>query len=292
MSFWKSIAERIAAATEGPFSPATPRVIGGGCINEAVILEDGSCRFFVKTNRSEYADMFAAEAEGLVTIAATRTVRVPQVVCHDVADGRAFLALEYLPLGGHGGDEALGRALAAMHGHGVDRFGWHRDNTIGSTPQPNTWSDDWIVFLRERRLGQMLERVGADGGEARLLRLGEELLGRLGGFFVAYTPVSSLLHGDLWGGNRATLDSGEPVIFDPAVYYGDREADLAMTELFGGFSPRFYAAYREAWPLDVGYAVRKDLYNLYHVLNHYLLFGGGYGRQAESLMLRLLAQLR
>lgn len=288
---WKRIAERIGAVTGTPFSPATRQTVGGGCINDALVLADGPRRFFVKTNDAGRAAMFEAEAEGLAAIAATHSVRVPQPVCHGVAGDHSFLVLEYLPMDGHGGDEALGLALAGMHGHTAGRFGWHRDNTLGTTPQPNAWVDSWTAFLRERRLGHLLHLIHAGGGETRLLGLGEELLGRLPGVFQGYAPVPSLLHGDLWGGNWATLDSGEPVIFDPAVYHGDREADIAMTELFGGFSPRFHAAYREAWPLEAGYAVRKDLYNLYHVLNHHLLFGGGYGRQAESLMTRLLAQL-
>lgn len=292
MSIWHTIAVQITRVTGQGFTPASPRGVGGGCINESVVLADGQRRFFVKTNTAARLAMFEAEAEGLAAIAVTASVRVPRPVCHGVAGERSYLVLEYLDLGGHGGDEALGRALAAMHGHTAERFGWHRDNTIGSTPQPNAWMDDWPAFLRERRIGYLLRLIAARGGSASLLRQGEKLLDGLEGFFSGYTPVPSLLHGDLWGGNWATLDAGEPVIFDPAVYYGDREADLAMTELFGGFSPRFYAAYREAWPLDGGYAVRKDLYNLYHVLNHYLLFGGGYARQAETMMARLLAARR
>jgi len=289
MTIWSTIAAHITDVTGKGFKPAAPRAAGGGCINEAVVLADGSRRFFVKTNSAARLAMFEAEAEGLAAIAATASVRVPQPVCHGAAAERSYLVLEYLALDGRGGDEALGIALAAMHGHTAARFGWHRDNTIGSTPQPNAWLDDWPAFLRERRLGHLLRLIAARSGPTSLLRQGEKLLDGLEGFFSGYTPLPSLLHGDLWGGNWATLEAGEPVIFDPAVYHGDREADLAMTELFGGFSPRFYAAYRDAWPLDAGYAVRKDLYNLYHVLNHYLLFGGGYARQAETLMTRLLA---
>ncbi len=123
----------------------------------------------------------------------------------------------------------------------------------------------------------------------QLQRLGEKLMDTLPAFFAGYTPQPSLLHGDLWSGNHAFLADGTPVIFDPAAYYGDRECDLAMTELFGGYSAEFYAAYRAAYPLDAGYATRRDLYNLYHILNHANLFGGGYTRQAEQMMQRLLA---
>jgi len=235
--------------------------------------------------------MFAAEAEGLAEIARSATVRVPQPITWGSAEGHAFLVLEYLALGGGAADEALGRQLAAMHRVTAPRFGWHRDNTIGDTHQPNIQEAEWLTFWREHRLGFQLE-LAARNGAAGLARRGEALLGRLDGLFPGYTPLPSLLHGDLWGGNYAVAEDGEPVIFDPATYYGDREADIAMTELFGGFAARFYAAYREAWPLDAGYATRRTLYNLYHVINHFNMFGGGYGGQAERMVDRLLAELR
>lgn len=288
---WKAIADRIQFLIGGSFRPTAPEPVSGGCINDAMVLSDGAQHFFVKLNRGDKVGMYEAEAEGLSAIAATHTVRVPGVIDFGVAEDTAYLVLEYLQPGGCGGDGALGESLAAMHHHTTTRFGWHRDNTIGATPQPNAWHEDWLCFLRERRIGYLLDRACARGGDARLRDLGDELLHRLPELFGGYTPVPSLLHGDLWGGNWATLASGEPAVFDPAVYYGDREADLAMTELFGGFSPRFYAAYQAAWPLDAGYALRKDLYNLYHVLNHFLLFGGGYARQAQAMASRLLAQL-
>jgi fructosamine-3-kinase len=181
----------------------------------------------------------------------------------------------------------LGDQLAALHRATESRFGWHRGNTIGSTPQSNEWHEDWIVFYRERRLRVQIDLAARRMG-APLRQLGETLMERLPEFFQDYRPAPSLLHGDLWSGNVATMREGDPVIFDPAVYYGDREADIAMTELFGGFSADFYAAYRRAWPLDPGYETRKSLYNLYHVLNHFNLFGGGYGMQAQQMMQRLL----
>jgi fructosamine-3-kinase len=170
------------------------------------------------------------------------------------------------------------------------RFGWDRDNTIGSTPQLNEPSVDWVTFWRERRLGYQLELAARNGYRGRLKQRGERLLDGLGAL-LDHNPVPSLLHGDLWGGNLGYDEAGEPVIFDPACYFGDREADLAMTELFGGFGRRFWAAYQEAWPLSEGYPVRKHLYNLYHVINHLNLFGGGYLSQAESMIDRLLAEI-
>ncbi|MGQ9685924.1 MAG: fructosamine kinase family protein [Thiobacillaceae bacterium] len=286
-----AIAAAIERATGKPFTPRADRAAGGGCINTARILEgsDGR-RYFVKTNRASRLAMFEAEAAGLEAIRATGTVRVPTPICSGSSGDEAWLVLEYLDMGGRGSAADLGRRLAALHRQTWDRYGWHRDNTIGSTPQINTPCADWIEFYRVHRLGHQYALAVRHGAPHRLLKRGEQLLAGLEGFFVGHRPAPSLLHGDLWGGNFAYCQ-GEPVLFDPAVYFGDREADLAMTELFGGFPGDFYAAYREAWPMDAGYRVRKDLYNLYHVLNHFNLFGGGYLPQAEHMTERLLAEL-
>lgn len=290
MAALDEIAAAISHATGEAFRPEAQHNAGGGCINQAFILAGGARRYFIKTNRADLAWMFEAEAEGLDEILKSRSLRAPQPICHGIAGNSAYLALEYLDLGGHGSPSELGRQLAAMHRHTTGQFGWKRNNTIGSTPQNNPWTQDWVEFLREHRLGFQLGLAAQNGLGNKLRKSGEMLLARLGVFFQDYQPVPSLLHGDLWGGNAAFTRSGEPVIFDPAVYFGDREADLAMTELFGGFNASFYSAYREAWPLDTGYSTRKTLYNLYHILNHANLFGGGYIGQAESMMQRLLAE--
>jgi fructosamine-3-kinase len=166
------------------------------------------------------------------------------------------------------------------------------DNTIGSTPQKNTPRQDWVAFWREQRLGYQLQLAARQGHGGALQRQGEQLLEYLPDFFTDHRPQASLLHGDLWSGNYSIDSQGQPVIFDPAVYFGDREADLAMTELFGGFGAEFYAAYNSSWPLEPGYAVRKTLYNLYHILNHLNLFGGGYLSQAQRMIQHLLAEVR
>jgi fructosamine-3-kinase len=193
-------------------------------------------------------------------------VRVPRVLEH----GADFVLLESLELRRDGDWGELGRLLARLHRETGSRFGWHRDNHIGRSPQANGWMDDWNEFWWTRRLEPQLRRAGLDANFLRnALR--------------DHRPVPSLLHGDLWSGNAGFTDEG-PVLFDPAVYYGDREADLAMTELFGGFAPGFYAAYERELPLDEGYAWRKHLYNLYHLLNHLNLFGGGYRAQVEATL--------
>ena len=293
MTLAAGVGEAIGAATGAAFSAAALRPVGGGDIHRAFSVRDGARRYFVKANRAEWLPMFDAEADALHALAATHTVRVPQPVCKGAADGEAFLVLEYLDLRGNGDAALLGRQLADLHrAPQGPQYGWAHDNWIGSTPQPNGWLPDWIGFWRDRRLGFQLQLAAQNGYGGALQRDGDTLLAHLDAFFDGYVPAPSLLHGDLWGGNHGFLADGSGVIFDPAVYVGDRECDLAMSELFGGFSPDFYAAYREAWPLDAGFAVRKMLYNLYHILNHANLFGGGYAAQAQRMMAQLLAQLR
>ncbi|AFL75640.1 fructosamine kinase family protein [Thiocystis violascens] len=289
MTAWDVIAARIGTVTGEPFQIRHQRPIGGGCINTACLIGDGRRGFFVKLNAAERLAMFEAEAEGLDALAATGAMRVPAPVCAGLAGDQSYLAMETLDLGGRLDGALAGRQLAQLHRATAQTFGWHRDNTIGATPQPNTPRADWIDFWREHRLGYQLELAAAKGYGGRLRSSGERLLGALDAL-IGHRPPSSLLHGDLWGGNIGATPDGQPVIFDPAVYHGDREADLAMTELFGGFDARFQSAYREAWPLDSGYAVRKILYNLYHILNHLNLFGGGYLSQAQGMIDRLLAE--
>lgn len=290
---WTAIAADIGRATGQRFDPGTPRSVGGGCINTAYSLGDDGNRYFVKINDADRLSMFEAEASGLEEMAETGTIRVPRPVCTGRSGGRSYIAMEHMALGGHKSDgaEEAGRLLAAMHRTSVSGFGWGRDNTIGSTPQPNGWDRSWIEFWRRQRLGFQLDLAARNGYRGRLQRQGERLIDAFGAL-IDHAPVPSLLHGDLWGGNLGFDRDGHPVIFDPAVYYGDREADVAMTELFGGFGRSFYAAYDEAWALDPGYGTRKHLYNLYHILNHLNLFGAGYLGQAESIMGRLLSEIR
>ncbi|MHB1084985.1 MAG: fructosamine kinase family protein [Thiobacillus sp.] len=286
------LAGAISRASGVSFKVLNTQAVHGGDISQAFTLSDGTRSFFVKVQAATRLDLFETEATGLAELAHANAVRVPQHVCHGVAAGQAYLVLEHLSLKPHGDAAQLGRLLAQLHRVSAPQSGWSRDNWIGATPQPNDWRDDWIDFWRAQRLGFQLRLAAANGYGGALQRDGEILMARLGDFFADYHPVPSLLHGDLWGGNHAYLADGSPVIFDPAVYFGDRECDLAMSELFGGFAPAFHSAYCEAWPLDVGYAVRKPLYNLYHILNHANLFGGGYAAQAARMSAQLLAHIR
>jgi fructosamine-3-kinase len=243
---------------------------------------------FVKTGPPAALDMFEAEAEGLHELAAANVIRVPEVFKCGIENGQAFIAMEKLQLRSATpeSDRRFGEQLAALHRCTSETFGWRRDNTIGSTPQINTPSDNWTEFFREHRLQFQLRLAADNGYGGELQSLGAELCDALPALFENYEPVASLLHGDLWSGNWGVVDS-EPVIFDPAVYYGDRESDIAMTKLFGGFGKAFYDAYESSSPLAAGHERRCDLYQLYHVLNHLNLFGSGYLGQALSLLHRL-----
>lgn len=271
--------------------------VGGGSISRSVIAQTESARWFVKLNSADLHDMFEAEADGLSALGACPVVRVPRVIAHGISGRHAYLVLEHLnlqPL--REGDSGTGAALALAELHRIkgDRFGWHRANFIGSTPQYNEVQRTWPLFFARQRLLPQLElarRKGDKGKLGKLIADGERLAEKLPAMFVDYRPDISLLHGDLWHGNAALDESGMLALFDPAVYYGDREADLAMCELFGGFPDSFYAAYRQAWPLADGFEQRKTLYNLYHVLNHLNLFGSGYLHQAERMVATLLAQI-
>ena len=283
--------ERDVAAAEG----AQWTHVGATGWGAAWSLATGGRRYFVKYATGRYAAMLGCEADGLRALADTRTVRVPAVASVGSAERAAYLALQWLDMRQLHGDGALGRELAhlhraaAPHGPRGERYGWHRDNWIGGTPQANGWSDDWCAFFRDRRLAPQLALACRNGYRGALERRGECLLTALPALLGQHAPLPSLVHGDLWSGNAALQDDGRPVVFDPAVYVGDREVDLAMSELFGGFGRAFATAYDTVWPVASGYAVRRDLYNLYHLLNHVNLFGAAYLARVEETLARLIA---
>ena len=279
----------IHESTGNPFTWGSRQQSGGGCIAESSIIADKSGRrYFLKLMPLAKAVVLQGEAFNLRAIAATGTIRVPQVIAEGKTSQQAFLVLDALDMVNRGNESLLGKQLAALHRNTSKRFGWPEDNVIGATHQPNGWKDSWIDFLREHRLGYQLQ-LARQGGLP--VAGASKLLDNLDSFYTNYKPIPSLLHGDLWAGNAAYLSDGSPVTFDPACYYGDRETDLAMTEMFGGFGREFYKSYDEAWPIDSGYKIRKRLYNLYHELNHFNLFGGGYGSQASATVDWLLRAL-
>lgn len=276
----------------------------GGCIHTAMTVSDAAgTRYFVKLGPAHCAPMFAAEADGLAAIAASDSFRTPAVIAlgaegeQDTAGqpgGHAFLVLEHLelhPVQSATDGARFAEALVAMHRRTGEIFGWPRDNFIGRSPQHNAPHANWAHFFAEHRLRPQLVLARDKGFGGELHKQGERLLPRIPALFLDYRPRESLVHGDLWHGNAAMLADGTPVLFDPAIHHGDRESDLAMSELFGGFPASFYATYRKAWPLHEDYEQRKLLYSLYHVLNHLNLFGRGYLGEALRLMMKLNEEL-
>jgi fructosamine-3-kinase len=281
---WQSIQDQIQQVTQTPFSIENCRSVGGGSINQAYQISDGCQHYFVKLNQASKVAMFEAEALGLREMA--QAIRVPRALCWGTAEGQSYIVLEWLDLGSGSqtGWKQMGQELAAMHRQVSQRgFGWHQSNTIGDTPQMNPWTSDWGTFFAKHRIGYQLRLAQRRGHFSQAAAV----LGAIPEILAMHNPQPSLVHGDLWSGNAA-FSQGKPVILDPAVYYGDREVDVAMTELFGGFPQEFYQGYHEIWPLDRAYQQRKVLYNLYHILNHFNLFGGSYGSQAKRMMDQVL----
>jgi fructosamine-3-kinase len=308
---WTQIATHIGKATGKTFEINQRRSVSGGCINQGYAVSGDTGTYFVKLNKADKVQMFEAEALGLKQMLETDTILVPKAICVGTALEYAYIVLEWLELGSDNNTqawEAMGCQLAAMHrwhpkattvplplqisappnsrleGGDTRRFGWDLNNTIGSTPQINTWTSDWVEFFAQYRLGYQFQLARRRGGQ---FPLQERLLAAVPKI-LNHQPQPSLVHGDLWGGNAAITKSREPVIFDPAAYIGDREVDIAMTELFGGFPAAFYRGYNEVWALEEGYKQRKTVYNLYHILNHFNLFGGGYGSQANRMIEEIL----
>jgi fructosamine-3-kinase len=284
---WKQIAQAITQATGTEYAIAKTTSVSGGCINQGYKVSGNHAEYFVKLNQASQVEMFAAEALGLKQIYATKTITVPKPICCGTVDNYSYIVLEWLDLasGNNQSWTAMGQQLATMHQTGIGQsFGWERNNTIGSTPQINTWMDNWADFFAQQRIGYQLKLAKQRGGSfPDLNQVVDAVRDRL----ASHQPEASILHGDLWSGNAAIATNRAPVILDPATYYGDRETDLAMTELFGGFPSAFYQGYNQTWQLNDNYSQRKSIYNLYHLLNHFNLFGGGYGSQA----LRIIEQI-
>ncbi len=269
-------------------NPASVRPVTGGCIHEAfrVSFKDGTT-VFVKQGSGPKAPMLRAEHLCLLRMSDTHSIRCPLPLAIIESKDSCMLILEHLNLQPLHADAAirLGHQLATLHRQTAPTFGWDSHNFIGATPQNNTRESNWATFFLEHRLLPQLKM-------AEHLIPSSRWNGLEKGFFRlmdGHTPQPSFLHGDLWGGNAASIEGDQPVVFDPASYYGDRETDIAFTHVFGGFSPGFYHAYQEAWPLPDDHSRRQTTYNLYHILNHLNLFGSGYlqfcHQAIESLLL-------
>ncbi|MBD2137752.1 fructosamine kinase family protein [Anabaena sp. FACHB-1237] len=285
---WTEIDNHISEVTNQKFQSTQHLSVSGGCINQGYAVSNGKLTYFVKLNQATQADMFLAEMLGLQTMYKTQSIRVPQPLCWGITGNYSYIVLEWLEMTGANQQSwrKMGQNLAKMHQNISNKgFGWERNNTIGSTPQINIWQSNWIDFYVEYRLGYQFQLARRKGGN---FPLQDKLLATIPELLKNHDVQPALVHGDLWGGNAGFTTDGEPVIFDPATYFGDREVDIAMTELFGGFPAVFYEGYQEVLPLNEGYKQRKIIYNLYHILNHFNLFGGSYATQANQMIKKIL----
>ncbi|NGN96780.1 fructosamine kinase family protein [Grimontia sp. S25] len=283
---WHSLSVQLSLALGQQFEVEEKTPIDGGDINECYAIASGNLRFFVKINSRDSLPVFEAEAESLRHLANSSEVSIPQVIYLGIIKEKSVLVLDYIPMKPLDSENAylLGKELAKLHQWGEQlEYGFDIDNFIGTTEQRNSWHRKWANFFADHRIGfqlQLAEERGMSFGDVETIV--EAVKERLNG----HQPKASLVHGDLWKGNASSTMNG-PMVYDPACYWGDREVDIAMTYLFGGFPEAFYAGYEEVWPLDEGFEDRKDLYNLYHMLNHCLLFGGPYLAETEALINKL-----
>ena len=287
---WDAISKSISKSVGTELHVLDYTSVSGGCINEAYRVETEQQVFFVKRHQEVMAPMFQAEFEALKELESTQTVKVPIPICWGAIDGYAWLVTSFLELEGCKGDASfeLGKQLASLHNIQQPYFGWKRDNTIGSTKQPNAPSKDWITFWRENRLEWQL-KLAREKGQSFVGS--DVLLNRLDELFEDYDPQPALLHGDLWNGNVAALSDGTPVIFDPATYFGDPEAEFGIIEMFGGFGRAFYQGYESVRPQHEDFSKRLPLYRLYHELNHLNLFGPSYISSCQTSIQQLLRWL-
>lgn len=280
---WQAISHQLSDVLDRPFRIIEKEPVEGGDINECYCIGDGNERFFVKMNDRDQLSLFETEAESLHILNEADCILVPRCIHLGTSKDKSFLILNYLltkVLDNESGF-TLGQKLARLHAWGDQpEYGFDIDNYIGLTPQPNNWRRRWCRFFAEQRIAWQLQLCNEKGISFGNI---DTITGKVIELLMNHQPKPSLLHGDLWQGNAAVTVNG-PIIFDPASYWGDRECDIALTELFGGFPPTFYEGYQSVWPLDEGYESRKPLYNLYHILNHCNLFGGTYIAQAERMI--------
>jgi protein-ribulosamine 3-kinase len=282
------IAEALSAYAGHNITISAYANVSGGCINDCYALTTSAGKFFVKTNNAaRYPGMMAAEEKGLQLLASTKAISTPRVITTGECAGHSFILMEYLEQGSASPDfwEDFGYSLARLHRNTTDAFGLEYDNYIGSLPQYNAFTSLWIDFFRYQRIEVQL-KIAIDNqliDNSKIANF-EALYKQLPS--IVPTEQPSLLHGDLWSGNFLYAANAKVALIDPSVYYGHREMEIAFTSLFGGFHPRLYDAYNNAWPLQPGFDERKDIYNLYSLLVHLNLFGRSYLSQIEGILQR------
>ncbi len=281
---WQAISQQLSDTLMFEFSIQEKVKLPGGDISQCYMISDGEQRYFLKVNNKNSIELFESEVESLKELRNSNSVFVPEVVDIGNCKDAAFLVLNYFPtkpLSNSESSYTFGQQLAKLHKWGEQKeYGFDSDNYIGATVQPNRWEKKWHRFFSEQRIGWQLQLLSEKG-----IHLGnqEAIIQAVSDELAHHHPTPSLLHGDLWSGNTANSAFG-PLCFDPACYWGDRECDIAMTELFGGFDQSFYDGYTSEYPLCTGYSHRRSLYNLYHILNHCNLFGGHYLDEAQSVI--------
>ncbi|EKO3820008.1 fructosamine kinase family protein [Vibrio harveyi] len=286
---WQAISQQLSDTLMFEYQITEKVKLSGGDISESYMINDGEQRYFVKINDRDFLANFEVEAESLHLLRETSTLFVPEVVLVGKTKTHSFIILNFLPtktLEDSDNSFKFGEQLARLHLWSEQKeFGFDTDNYIGSTLQPNQWHKKWSVFFAEQRIGWQLQLLKEKG--VSLVDI-DDFIDVVKQLLANHSPQPSLLHGDLWNGNVALTPAG-PICYDPSCYWGDRECDLAMTELFGGFQPEFYQGYESVAPLPLGYQERKDIYNLYHILNHCNLFGGHYLEQAQSIIKKIIS---
>ncbi|GAB3016589.1 fructosamine kinase family protein [Bowmanella dokdonensis] len=283
---WHFISEQISEELGKDFICDDIRQLHEQFHTRAFRVSDDRHRFFVKVADAANLHRLQAEAQGLEHLRLDEALKIPTVICSGKVSQHSFLVLEYLNMqeGSVQSWQIFGQALARLHQRDQQQmYGWQEDNYIGATPQPNGWQKKWPQFFAEQRIGYLLQLlIEKQVLDVKIDKVVEAIKAVLAG----HSPAPSPLHGDLWQGNTGFW-RGKPVMFDPAFYYGDRETDIAMTELFGRFPEAFYQGYEEVWPLEDDYQYRKPVYQLYHILNHALLFGGQYVQSANMQLQNL-----
>lgn len=285
---WQAITQQLSDALMFQFDIREKNKVHGGDINECYMISDGEQRYFVKLNERDFIHHFEVEGDSLHLLHNTATIPVPELILSGTTKTHAFMILNYIPMKPLD-DEAhsfdFGVRLAHLHQWGEQKeYGLDNDNYVGATIQPNPWDKKWGRFFAEQRIGWQLQLLKEKG---IIITDIDECVATVQSLLANHNPRPSLLHGDLWHGNVANSPFG-PICYDPASYWGDRECDIAMTELFGGFLNEFYHGYNSVWPLDTGYQERREVYNLYHVLNHCNLFGGHYLDQAQEILRNIM----
>ena len=286
---WQAISTQLSETLMFSFEIIEKTKLQGGEVNDCYMISDGEQRYFVKTNKRDFLSKFEVEAENIRIMRESNTVFVPELIMTGKTKENAFIVLNYLPvkpLDNAANSFKFGQQLAKLHQWGEQKeYGFDQDNYLGATLQPNKWDKKWNRFFAEQRIGWQLQLMQEKG--INLVDI-NDFTHLISDKLAGHQPKPSLLHGDLWHGNAASSVFG-PICYDSACYWGDRECDLAMTELFEGFQPEFYQGYESVFPLEPGYHDRKEIYNLYHLLNHYNLFGGHYLAESERAINKVLS---